>query len=365
MNSKEIPSNSTSFSEEPFVKQILESKARKESQDKDNYYYQLGLLSATGILDKISQWQKYQDDARIFVSDELDGRFALNLRWNFRELEGKQVCDETGLAYIGEAETPLGEYETNEIVRNQDILYYKTKYHEKADFILVWGATPQLVRYFSHGELRKVLQNLYEYRRSISEEDKFFINVVAYSKAFEYTNRFIDEELLDYTGAMGVHDTKNILQNFEDSRVESGRNLSRALISAIQDPRVRINQRDRVLSPFPNDNGFNSIQLFNRLESRVLGTEAQNKRKNEIRESRMLRAADQHVAKNGNLKDDFMQQQESDYALMEEEAAEAAYIEEQEYWVQDHTDHSECHYDEESGLSYAFEETEGNSHSDG
>src|SRR3972149_8691624 len=178
------------------------------------------------------------------------GRFVANLRWNFREIEGKKICDEVGIAYIGEIESPLIGYKVYSCDDDEMPCEDYEIHYERADFFLIWGSRPRIIRYFPHGEVKEAIQKL------VDENMKSF--------GIDILDRQLVRTVMSDDGIniLGAVDHKGTMQKLQNARAESYKHFEETLIWALNNPMVRLNPNDKLHSPFREKIGQDPIDTF-------------------------------------------------------------------------------------------------------
>lgn len=260
----------------PFIRDVLKAKELETEEKREKYYYQMGYLYASGILEKVYEWADFKEDSRVLTSEDTSGRYVISVQWNFREQKGRKLCDEVGVAFIGEiAETPLLKY---------DAIYYGEdgepdkqryeEYKESADFFLVWGQKPKIVRYFPHGKVEEGLNKLSG--RDEKSEGGW--------KNIDVWDRMMVRDDLGPLKLFDAVDHKNTEEEVKAARIASGKKFEQTLIRALNSPKLRQKPSSAIRSPFKGDFGENSMQLFGGFESKIRRIELRDR----IEEDRRL-----------------------------------------------------------------------------
>ena len=332
--------------ENPFVKQVLQSREQESESKLEQYYYQLGYLYASGILEKLYQWRDFQD-GRILKSPDTSGRLVISVQWNFREVEGRKLCDEVGIVYICEiGDTPLLKYEAEYPEENGGYKQYYEEHKETADFFLVWGQKPKIMRYFPHGKVEEALQSL------ATKGEKF--------KGGPHANSVWDRmmirderEPIDIIDAVNIEKTE---QEVKNARIESGKKFQDTLAWVLNNPKMRISPVEQFRSPFRGDFGENSLQLFDRFEAGIRNIELRDR----IEEDRRLYHRDLTTTEQATAA--FKSGAGYSYEqMLEQQIIEEAWDEEAEQDYSIPADHDSCRQDEETGY-YSSEDLESHSH---
>jgi len=266
----------TSLQEKPFTQKVLEAKEDEDREKKEEYIFQQFLLQEMKVLPNIVEWGKQHPDFELVTSEENTGRFVACLRWNFREIQGRKVCNEVGICYLGYIETPIIEYK-EQVPDDNDIDEEVRSIHfEKADSFLIWGTRPRIVRYFPHGEVEKAIDALADMDKNWAERSAMT------DKAFDrHVERFGSNTRLHVSCLIDSEETE---QDLQTARVKSGKRFEDVLIWALNNPRTRIHPKYPINSPFRGDIGLNTQELFDRYERRLRSREFKNKIITEERE---------------------------------------------------------------------------------
>jgi hypothetical protein len=252
--------------EKSFVHQVEIAREIEEEDKKNEYAFQLFLLEKMGIFDKLAEWAEFkQPDYKGALSKPNSGRFVANLRWNFREIEGQKVCDEVGIAYIGEIDTPLIEYKVHSHDDDEMPCEDYELHHERADFFLIWGTRPRIIRYLPHGEVREAIHKL------VDEDNMESFGMGIWDRQM---TRLITSDEVHLMEAVDYEETMRKLQ---DARTDSYKHFEEALIWALNNPMARLNPTEKIRSPFREKIGQDPTNIFEKLERRIRRRELKDK----------------------------------------------------------------------------------------
>lgn len=297
-------------SADPFVLRVISARNLQEKpvneqldQDLPFFYTRLGyprqllIVERAGILDNLRQWADYnKPNSQLLISNPETGRFVANLRWNPREIKGREVYDEVGVAYISRVEANLIQFRAWR-AWNEDRSFTET-YSEPTNFLLIWGQRVGIVRYNPNGKLLESVYKIVEERVPYKVEKIFLqeplnslLDPISFREQIKATCSLIgkrrpivniesDEDIemillqgeaqLDFI-SLDPFETniKAALKKIREKRLTTSQMVEQALIQAINTPYLRYASEEGVRSPYFRDDGKNTFYLLDNLESKI------------------------------------------------------------------------------------------------